>query len=60
MSDYLFHGNLAEVDPEVDALIQHEAERQIRKLIMIPSESTAPAAVRHTPARAAAARGARR
>jgi glycine hydroxymethyltransferase len=48
MEDYLIRGTLAEVDPEVDELTQFETERQARKLIMIPSESTAPAAVRQS------------
>ncbi|HZW02442.1 MAG TPA: hypothetical protein VFF68_00840, partial [Anaerolineaceae bacterium] len=48
MPDYLFRGSLAEVDPSVYDLIQIEAERQYRKLILIPSESTAPAAVRES------------
>ena len=34
------------VDPDTDAIIGHEEERQARKLIMIPSESMAPLAVR--------------
>ncbi len=46
MSDFLFRGDLSDLDPEVKDLIQIEAERQVRKLILIPSESTAPAAVR--------------
>jgi glycine hydroxymethyltransferase len=46
MSDYLFRGKLAELDPAVFELTQLEAERQARKLILIPSESTAPLAVR--------------
>ena len=46
MADFLTRGTLAEVDPEVSELIRLEAERQYRKLILIPSESTAPAAVR--------------
>jgi glycine hydroxymethyltransferase len=46
MSDYLFRGKLAELDPDVFDLTQLEAERQARKLILIPSESTAPLAVR--------------
>ncbi|MBN1453625.1 MAG: serine hydroxymethyltransferase [Anaerolineales bacterium] len=46
MSDYLIRGSLAELDPEVHELTQIEAERQVRKLIMIASESTAPLAVR--------------
>lgn len=48
MNDFLFYGKLAEIDPEVNGLIEHEAERQIRKLILIPSESTAPSAVRES------------
>ncbi len=46
MSDYLFRGNLAKLDRDVYELTQLEAERQARKLILIPSESTAPMAVR--------------
>ncbi|NTV36518.1 MAG: hypothetical protein HGA53_06145, partial [Anaerolineaceae bacterium] len=46
MKDYLFRGKLSEIDPDVDELIKIEAERQVKKLILIPSESTAPASVR--------------
>jgi glycine hydroxymethyltransferase len=46
MSDFLFRGSLAKLDPDVHELTQLEAERQARKLILIPSESTAPRAVR--------------
>ena len=46
MPDHLFRGKLAELDPAVYELTQLEAERQYRKLILIPSESTAPMAVR--------------
>src|ERR1041384_4278875 len=46
MADYLFRGNLARLDPDVFDLTQFEAERQARKLILIPSESTSPLAVR--------------
>ena len=46
MADYLFRGNLAKLDRDVYELAQLEAERQARKLILIPSESTAPLAVR--------------
>jgi glycine hydroxymethyltransferase len=46
MSDFLFRGSIADLDPDVDELIQIEAERQYRKLILIPSESSAPLAVR--------------
>ncbi|MCL5998430.1 MAG: glycine cleavage system aminomethyltransferase GcvT [Chloroflexi bacterium] len=46
MSDFLIRGDLAALDPAVAELIQHEHARQFAKLIMIPSESSAPAAVR--------------
>ncbi len=46
MADFLTRGRLVDVDPGVHELIQLEAERQYRKLILIPSESTAPVAVR--------------
>src|ERR1041384_3334481 len=46
MADYLFRGNLAKLDQDVYELTQLEAERQARKLILIPSESSAPLAVR--------------
>ena len=46
MSDFLFRGSLADLDPEVYKLTQLEAERQARKLILIASESQAPLAVR--------------
>jgi glycine hydroxymethyltransferase len=44
--DFLFRGSLAELDPAVAQLIEYEAERQARKLILIPSESAPPGAVR--------------
>ncbi len=46
MSDFLFRGSLAELDPDLYELIQIEAERQYRKLILIASESAAPLGVR--------------
>lgn len=46
MTDYIFRGTLADLDPEVYELTQIEAERQARKLILIASESQAPLAVR--------------
>src|SRR5512142_2872753 len=46
MPDFLFRGSLAKLDPDVYELTQLEAERQARKLILIPSESSAPLAVR--------------
>ncbi len=41
-----FEKDLESLDPAVAGLIGYEAERQARKLILIPSESQAPAAVR--------------
>jgi len=52
MSNYLFHGTLNDLDPDVYELVQLEAERQARKLILIPSESQAPLAVREAMASA--------
>jgi glycine hydroxymethyltransferase len=52
MTDFLFRGSLADLDPELDELAQLEAERQVRKLILIPSESAAPLAVREAMASA--------
>ncbi|MGD2145640.1 MAG: serine hydroxymethyltransferase [Anaerolineae bacterium] len=44
--DFLFRGDLTRLDPAVAHLIELEKERQARKLIMIPSESSSPGAVR--------------
>ncbi|MGA2489441.1 MAG: glycine cleavage system aminomethyltransferase GcvT [Anaerolineales bacterium] len=52
MSDYLFRGSLADLDPGVYELTQIESERQARKLILIPSESQTPLAVREAMASA--------
>src|SRR4030065_330472 len=46
MRDYLIRGDFAELDPAAHDLSQLEAERQRRKLILVPSEGSAPAAVR--------------
>lgn len=46
MNDFLFTDPLNDLDPQVFSLTEFEAERQARRLIMIPSESTAPIAVR--------------
>ncbi|MCJ7529795.1 MAG: glycine cleavage system aminomethyltransferase GcvT [Anaerolineales bacterium] len=46
MKDFLFRGSLAKLDHAVFELAEIEAERQYRKLILIPSESVAPLAVR--------------
>ena len=47
INDYLFRGGIDELDPDVAELIRHEAARQQKKLILIPSESTVPYAVRN-------------
>ena len=46
LDDFLFRGDLADIDPDVADLINLEAERQMRRLILIPSEATIPWAVR--------------
>jgi glycine hydroxymethyltransferase len=52
MSDFLFRGTLADLDPDVYELTQLEAERQARKIILVPSESQAPLSVREAMASA--------
>jgi glycine cleavage system T protein len=44
--DLFLGAGLDQVDPDTDLIIGFEEERQARKLIMIPSESMAPQAVR--------------
>jgi glycine cleavage system T protein len=44
--DEFLGASLEQVDPDTDLIIGFEEERQARKLIMIPSESMAPKAVR--------------
>lgn len=46
MTDFLFRGSLLEIDPDVHEITNIEAERQYRRIILIPSESTSPLAVR--------------
>ncbi len=46
MDDFLFRGDLSDLDPDVAALVDLEAIRQARRLILIPSESSVPASVR--------------
>ena len=46
MKDFLFRGSINDLDPALQELIDLEAERQARKLILIPSESQSPLAVR--------------
>lgn len=45
-NDFLFRGNLDELDPDVAELVRLETARQSQTLIMIASESTVPEAVR--------------
>jgi len=44
--DQFLGADIGQVDPDTDLIIGFEEERQARKLIMIPSESMAPKAVR--------------
>jgi len=46
MDDFLFRGSLDSLDPDVAALVDLEAIRQAKRLILIPSESSVPEAVR--------------
>ncbi|MBI9048291.1 MAG: glycine cleavage system aminomethyltransferase GcvT [Anaerolineaceae bacterium] len=46
MKDFLFEGSLEQLDPAIQQLNDLETERQYRRLILIPSESSAPLAVR--------------
>jgi glycine hydroxymethyltransferase len=46
MADFLVRGRLADLDPALHELLQIESERQFRRLILIPSETSAPMAVR--------------
>jgi len=48
MSDFLYRDSLEKLDPSVKELIDLENERQTRKLILIPSESLSPLAVRES------------
>jgi len=46
MNGFLFDKHLSDLDLDLDKLTALEGERQARRLIMIPSESSAPLAVR--------------
>ncbi len=46
MTDFLFKKDVADYDQHLADLVEFENERQARRLIMIPSESMAPLAVR--------------
>ena len=48
MEEFHKKKDLESLDPGLFELISHEDERQARRLIMIPSESTAPLAIRKT------------
>ncbi len=52
MSKFISREDLSEVDPDVFELLQIEEERQARKLILIPSESSASLAIRQAVASA--------
>src|SRR3990172_8558086 len=52
MSDYIFRGELAELDPDVFELLQRGPERQVGKLTLTPSESSAALAIRQAAASA--------
>ncbi|MQY59628.1 MAG: hypothetical protein GH144_08510, partial [Clostridia bacterium] len=45
-SNFLLEENLSETDPDTDLIIGFEENRQAKKLILIPSESICPKAVR--------------
>jgi glycine hydroxymethyltransferase len=46
MNDFLVRGKLKDLDPKLYELLRIEEERQYRRLILIPSESMTPRAVR--------------
>lgn len=46
--DFIFEGSLADLDPDLGELLQREDRRQRETIILIPSESMAPNAVRET------------
>ena len=46
MDDYLVRGKLKKLDPKLYELLRIEEERQFRRLILIPSESMTPKAIR--------------
>ena len=46
--EFIFEGSLAELDPELSDLLAREDRRQRETIILIPSESMAPDAVRET------------
>ena len=47
MKDFLFRGEVEDLDPRLNELLRIEEERQYRRIILIPSESYTPQAVRN-------------
>ncbi len=45
-SDFIFHGSLSEIDPELKSLLDREDDRQDATIILVASESASPDAVR--------------
>ena len=45
-NDFIFHGSLSELDPDLAQLIQREDQRQDSTIILVASESASPEAVR--------------
>jgi len=45
-SNFLVEEDLSKIDPDIDLIIKFEEERQDKKLILIPSESICPRAIR--------------
>ena len=44
MLDLIFNKSIQDVDPDVHEVTQLEAARQVRRIILIPSESVSPLA----------------
>ena len=44
--DFIFHGSLSELDPDLTKLLQREDQRQDSTIILVASESASPEAVR--------------
>ena len=45
-SDFIFHGSLSEIDPDLKRLLDREDDRQDATIILVASESASPEAVR--------------
>ncbi len=44
--DFIFHGSLSEIDPDLSQLLQREDQRQDSTILLVASESASPEAVR--------------